>query len=379
MIYAKNLNKYYKKHLNPPFDYSRYQPFNQEYKYFMIIPVYNEYDYILNTLKSINSNESSYLSNLLVVLVINNSKDENKAIINSNRQTHKLIIKQKYNFEYTIIDCYSNQYALDEKYSGVGFARKIGMDFCLKFSNKHSLLCCMDADTLINNNYFKNISDTFKDKRIQACTINFSHQKSNNNDLKEAILKYENKLKLIALSIKKTGSPYGYISMGSTMVCTTKAYIAIGGMSKKTVTEDFYFLQALAKHSKIHFIKKVLVHPSPRCEQRVYLGTGFRMREYKKNKKFTNLDYSKSAYNSLKILLSSVDRYWGIDYINFKEQLKKKLNKNSIKFLEKHNLNLVWSKFIKSSKTKNQFILFFNQWFDALKTIKFLKALSEIR
>ena len=92
MIYAKNLNKYYKKHLNPPFDYSRYQPFNQEYKYFMIIPVYNEYDYILNTLKSINSNESSYLSNLLVVLVINNSKDENKAIINSNRQTHKLII-----------------------------------------------------------------------------------------------------------------------------------------------------------------------------------------------------------------------------------------------------------------------------------------------
>ena len=106
MIYNEKLNKYYKKHLNPPFDYSRYKPFNQKYKYFMIIPVYNEYDYILDTLKSINSNGLSYLSNLLVVLVINNSKDENKTIIQSNRQTHKLIIKQKYNFEYTIIDCY---------------------------------------------------------------------------------------------------------------------------------------------------------------------------------------------------------------------------------------------------------------------------------
>ena len=194
MIYNEKLNKYYKKHLNPPFDYSRYKPSNQEYKYFMIIPVYNEYDYILDTLKSINSNGSSYLSNLLVVLVINNSKDENKTIIQSNRQTHKLIIKQKYNFEYMIIDCYSNKCALDEKYSGVGFARKIGMDFCLKFSNNYSLLCCMDADTLINNKYFKNISDTFSDKRIQACTINISHQKCSNNNLKEAILKYENKL-----------------------------------------------------------------------------------------------------------------------------------------------------------------------------------------
>ena len=41
MIYNEKLNKYYKKHLNPPFDYSRYKPSNQKYKYFMIIPVYN--------------------------------------------------------------------------------------------------------------------------------------------------------------------------------------------------------------------------------------------------------------------------------------------------------------------------------------------------
>jgi len=379
MSYSENLNKYYKKHLNPPFDYSRYKPFNQKYKYFMIIPVYNEYDYILNTLESINNNESGYLCDLLVVLVINNSKDEKKDIVKSNKNTHDLIIKQKYKYEYIIINCYSKSNALEGKNSGVGFARKIGMDFCLKFSTKHSLLCCMDADTLINNKYFKNINNTFKDKLIQACTINFSHQKTNNNDLKEAILKYENKLKFIASSINSTGSPYGYVSMGSTMVCTAKAYIAIGGMAKKNVTEDFYFLQSLAKHSKVHFIEKILVYPSPRCEQRVYLGTGFRMNEYKKNKNFTNLDYSKSAYKSLKILLSEVNKYWGIDYMKFEEQIIKRLNKTSIEFLKKHNLSLVWNKFVKTSKTKNQFILFFNQWFDALKTLKFLKELSEIR
>ena len=379
MSYAENLNKYYKKHLIPPFEYCKYKPFKKRYKYFMIIPTYNEYDYILNTLESIDNNELDYLSDLLVVLVINNSKDENNDIVRLNSKTHKLILKQRYKYEFIIIDCYSKKNALEKKYSGVGYARKIGMDFCLEYAKQNSLLCCMDADTLISNKYFKNVSKAFKDELFQACTINFSHQKTNNNDLKEAILKYENKLKLIASSIKCTGSPYGYISMGSTMVCTAKAYIAIGGMSKKNVTEDFYFLQSLAKYSKVQFIEKVLVYPSPRCEQRVYLGTGFRMKEYKDNKEFTNLDYSTVAYKSLKILLSHVDKYWGIDYLKFEEQLKKTLNNNSIKFLKKHNLSLVWNKFTKSSKTKNQFILFFNQWFDALKTIKFLKELSEIR
>ena len=76
--------------------------------------------------------------------------------------------------------------------------------------------------------------------------------------------------------------------------------------------------------STFNFIEKILVYPSPRCEQRVYLGTGFRMNEYKKNKNFTNLDYSKSAYKSLKILLSEVNKYWGIDYMKFEEQIIKR-------------------------------------------------------
>ena len=34
---------------------------------------------------------------------------------------------------------------------------------------------------------------------------------------------------------------------------------------------------------------------------------------------------------------------------------------------------------LNNAKSKKQFMLFFHQWFDALKTIKFLKVLSEIR
>ena len=48
-------------------------------------------------------------------------------------------------------------------------------------------------------------------------------------------------------------------------------YAAVGGMPKKKATEDFYFLQSLAKYTDIKQIKKVLVFPSSRNDQRVYL------------------------------------------------------------------------------------------------------------
>ena len=91
------------------------------------------------------------------------------------------------------------------------------------------------------------------------------------------------------------------------------------------------------------------------------------------------MNYSQFAFESLKILLLQVEKFWGIDYLKFEKKIKKTLNAQSIQFLEKHKLSLVWDKFTRTSKTKNQFRIFFNQWFDALKTLKFLKELSGIR
>ena len=45
--------------------------------------------------------------------------------------------------------------------------------------------------------------------------------------------------------------------MGSTIICSINAYIAVGGMVAKQATEDFYFLQQLAKYDNIHQIKNI--------------------------------------------------------------------------------------------------------------------------
>tara|TARA_B100000427_G_C15014854_1_gene379930 strand:- start:22 stop:525 length:504 start_codon:yes stop_codon:yes gene_type:complete len=164
--------------------------------------------------------------------------------------------------------------------------------------------------------------------------------------------------------------------MGSTIACNIKSYLACGGMNTKKATEDFYFLQALAKYTKIHKINDILVFPSSRQENRVYLGTGFRMNEYSENKTFKNLEFSDESFLEISNIIKIIDKYWKKDYEKIIIELKKTLNKKSVQFLVKKDLKNIWNKFKNNSNNKRQFNIFFHQWFDALSIIKLLKNLN---
>ena len=376
MNYNISYKKYQKKFIYKDLGFQKREIQYKVYKYFIIIPIYNEYHYILDTLQSIHHQNKLLLKETLVILVINNSKDCSLKIINYNSRTHALINKQKYNYKYEVLDYYSKNNAIHKNFFGVGLARKIGMDYCLQYASKNSLLFCLDADTIISKNYLEIIVDYYMKNGFKVCNINFKHQQSNDANINRGIRIYEKALYNMAQRIKSCRSPYGYVSLGSTIICTLKAYIACGGMSKKKATEDFYFLQALAKHTPIKKIKNILVFPSSRNNQRVYLGTGFRMKEYKKNKEFKYLNYSKKSFKKLKNLISLVDASWNKEYNIFLSEIMKILDKKIIEFLIEKKIETVWNNIRKNSKNKNQFMHFFHQWFDALTIIQFLKKLN---
>ena len=348
-----------------------------DYKFFIVIPCYNEFEYVFDTLKSINFQNQNLLNDTLVVIVINNSIDDSIKVKQNNSKTYNLLITKKYQFNFVIIDCFSHQNELPVQLSGVGYARKIGLDFSLNYRlNNKSIFCSLDADTIIDKNYIDVIDYHFNHKKIEVAVINFEHQKSSNPIIEEGIRKYEFLLKNVAQKIEDSGSPYGYVSMGSTIVCNIQSYIACGGMNTKKATEDFYFLQSLAKYTTIYKIKDLLVFPSSRNENRVYLGTGFRMDEYVKNKTFKNLDFSEKSYQELSKINQIIDQNCMESSNIIIESMKQKLNKKSIDFLNRKNMKSVLIKFKNNAKNKRQFKLFFNQWFDALSIIKFLKYLN---
>ena len=376
MEFQKTLLKYKKNFLYKNLPNVDNKVNNIYYKYFIIIPIYNELDFIIDTLDSIDRQNKNYLIDTLVVLVINNSKDDANFIKENNKSTEQKIRKQDYNYEYIILDYFSKKNALDNNNSGVGVSRKIGMDFIIKYAKENSLIFSLDADTLVHPKYLEIISNYFSEKKIKACTVNFRHQHSYDKDLEKGIRKYEKTLKLIAKKIKNAGSPYGYVSMGSTIVCTVQAYIAVGGMSKKKATEDFYFLQSLAKYTAIAQISKILVYPSARCEERVYLGTGHSMVEYKNNNDFNKLKFSNISFINLKFFLNIIYKYIQHDFQFVFKKLESKIDKKSIKFLKENHFSQIWNKMNKPTLPISQRKILFDQWFDALKVIKFLKQLS---
>ena len=165
--------------------------------------------------------------------------------------------------------------------------------------------------------------------------------------------------------------------MGSTMVCTAKAYTAVGGMPRKKATEDFYFLQELVKFCGVHEIPDILVYPSSRPMNRVYLGTGFRMVQVQQGFDINSLYYSNQAFTLLRQWIALGTNGWKISLVQLLEHAGSQ-NKRLKNFLLQEGIENIWTNLQSSSPSENHFTKQFHRWFDGLKTIRFLKHFTTI-
>ena len=249
------------------------------------------------------------------------------------------------------------------------------MDFALKYSNEETVLHCLDADTIVSPYYLSKIASSYQKNKIKALTVDFKHQRSNDEKINRYIREYENFLKKTANFIHKSGSPYGYVSLGPSITCLAQTYVKVGGMVKNKATEDFYFLQKIRKFTNIHFLNDILVFPSSRLSTRVYLGTGFRMKELIDGKSIEDLYYSKISFEVLKQSINKILSLYKKELFCLKEELSNIDDSLSLFFM-KEGLFDIWEKINKESKTSTQFELQFHKWFDNLKTLRLLKFYS---
>ena len=342
----------------------------------IVIPAYAELEFLPLTIESINQNKPELLNQTLVVVVVNNANNSPQSIKDNNQLTIRKINRNNYQFPHAVIDAASSGLELPLKHAGVGLARKIGMDLVLPhLLSSKSLIFCTDADTKVSPDYLSKVTQYFDSHNTSAAVIGFDHLQSEDSAINDAIGKYENFLKTTAEKMKNAGSPYGYVSMGSTMVCTAEAYCAVGGMSRKKATEDFYFLQELTKYCGVHNIPETLVFPSPRPISRVYLGTGYRMEQIQKGFDITNLYYSDDAYRYLSKWLQLGGHAWENSLNDLLKDIKS-IHPNLIGFLKIEGIETIWSKIQNNAPSKSHFTEQFHRWFDGLKTIRFLKRFS---
>jgi len=364
----------------------------------VVIPAYAEKEMLFHTLASLAGNEPRALEETLIICVVNNKINSPAAVIENNSKTINVLdalIKKKSSTDFEegkylinllkiiseskmklgYIDASSAAKALPHRMGGVGMARKIGMDMALRVLNKGSLtdgvILCLDADTLVQENYLHVVRDHFKPK-VRTAIVAYEHPMPNSPREQAAICCYEIFLRYWVLGLKYAQSPWAFHSIGSTIAVSTDAYLAVRGMNKREAGEDFYFLGKLAKIGGIDYLKATCVYPSARVSTRVPFGTGKRMERF-----LTGVAEDEYRLYDPQIFSVLADLFRLMnDGMNREEEeilLQAQLIHPGLKcFLESAEFPLAWSKIRRVAKKEKSLAGHFHVWFDSFRTLKMI-------
>lgn len=342
----------------------------------VVIPVKKEFPGIKETLSSLSDSAChSGVNKLHVVCVVNCHKADSADTKENNLRMLSFLSSCNYKGLYvSIIDRSSAGNELPEK-EGVGLARKYGMDFALACGAE--LIACMDADTLVAENYVSSLLSFWKKhgRRLFAL-IPFHHQKASSEKQQQAIASYEEYMLCHSKKLKEAGSPYWAPVLGPSLVSTAEGYVACGGMNRRAFGEDFYLLQALEKlEIASGFLTKeegayeyspcfldTEVYPSARISDRVLFGTGPKVRELSAMENVACPLFPDIFYKAVK------------DFIEKKESCQNELTG----FINKENFLSIWNKICTNNPNdENKREIAFHIWFDGLKIIRAFHFLQQ--
>ena len=349
----------------------------------VVIPALAEYDFLPETLSSLA--QSNPISNsTVVVIIINSSAETSSEKLAENEKTLMALRAGDTEFcggleigkELFWIDATSRGNRILAK-GGVGEARKIAMDSCLELFHQESLneklFFCLDADTLVSENYLSAAYEYFqKHTKTHAATMNFAHR-SGKTDVEHAAIEiYESFMRYYVRGLKFAGSPYAFYALGSAIICRGEAYVRAGGMRARNGGEDFYFMQAVSKFGHCGVIEDALVRPSARPSDRVPFGTGPKVREIVDGHEL--LFYNPEIFKCLKVLLDTVKNLTKPEeFKDLPEILSKNCSEETIEFLNHNNFKTVWEKIFKNTKPQKSYLKkSFHTWFNAFRTLKYI-------
>ncbi len=353
----------------------------------VVIPALAERATILETLRSLAANPARELERTLVVVVVNNRAPgvARAQDIDDNRETLELLRgmlrgpARASGLRLALIDASSEGLELPPK-GGVGLARRIGLDAALRAlqeagADDAAVLLSTDADTLVEPNYLEAVRHHFERPNAWAATVAYAHRLEGTDAGIAAILAYETHLRCHVLGLRMAGSPYAYSTVGSTIICSARAYAAAGGMNRRQAGEDFYFLQQLAKTGHVDAISTTTIHPAPRASHRVPFGTG-RWVQQRLDGRQELVTYHPEGYRILEAWLSLIRESSGAAPGKILAEMGR-ANRPAAEFLARQGFADCWDKLQENSPNQRVFLAQFHRWFDAFKTLKFLHHLRD--
>lgn len=369
----------------------------------VVIPALAESSSLFRTLASLARNPSYDLRRTLVICVVNNHRPNiaAEAEIHDNQKTLRLLealvsgklTSQPHHGEMqedlrqiagsdlrpAFVDASSPGREIPDCDGGVGTARKIGMDAALGLIDQpgmeRGIICCLDADTLVEENYLSAMWAHFPETGAPAAVAAYAHQKPADPELLAAICCYEIFLRSYVMGLSYARSPYAFHAIGSTMACTADGYVGVRGMNRRTAAEDFYFLNKLAKIGKIGMITETTVFPSPRISGRVPFGTGRRMLRHMTGGTDEYRLYDPRIFEIIREWLAGMEAAPDRDPKELLAEARQ-IHPHLGEYLRLSRLDTDWQNIRWNSHDPRHLRQQFHVWFDGLKTLRLVRHLS---
>jgi hypothetical protein len=368
----------------------------------VVIPAYAEKGHIFTTLASLAANSATLLEKTLVLCVINNKKEAPAADKDNNRQTidilNALIGGQSFPdlqpgddlffalkkisespLRLGCIDASSPGLEIPARAGGVGMARKIGMDAALRVLecsiNEPRLVISLDADTIVRPDYLTSVRTAMSSRKAQTGIVSYEHWMPADETGKRAICLYEIFLRYWVLGLKYARSPYAFHSIGSTIVTTGDAYLAVRGMNRREAGEDFYFLNKLAKIGPIRRIHETVVYPSARVSTRVPFGTGAAVGKISGDESSGHDLYDPRVFCILKKWIDLMQQSFCLSEKQILD-MACDIDPGLESFLTLRGFRLVWPKIRCNVKDQKTCERQFHGWFDGFETLKLVNYLT---
>lgn len=382
MKLSDNANDLVKKYLNK-FGSDKWIISNDKDRFYdniIVIPSLAEFELLPECLGSLESNDSKLLSNTLVLVVVNNSVNATEEIKSNNIKTIKFLEKYSGKLNLSFVNAASSTNAINDKFAGVGYARKIGCDLALKkfdySSDRKKIILFLDADCVVSPDYLSIVTEEFYTKNLHSAVIEYEHRFVENSPEAEAIICYEIFLRYHKLELKYANSYYDYHTIGSTIVCDAEYYIKVGGMNKRKAGEDYYFLEKLAKLNKIYTIAEALVFPSSRKSWRVPFGTGQRISRHLSYKQNEFVGYNPKSFQILKrwLKIFMKEKVFSTNQLLWEAE---NINPTLKDFLILNNFQNDWNQILKNNFSTKEIQKQKIFWFDAFRTLKLIHYLRD--
>ncbi len=333
------------------------------------IPALNEEDWIFQTIESILKADEQ--SRILICVnnpdCWNNDCHEKNEQFKNNQRTLKKLAELK-NTNITIFDKSSKGLGWKSEKYGVGHARNYLMNNACEMFDDNDIIVSMDADTKISEDYPDGLREFFSSHKGKVALSACYYHKIDGLDSEDirAILRYEIYLRSFVTNMLRIKSPYAFTALGSAIALNVKFYKISGGVPKRNCTEDFYFLQRLAKYGKVYNYCRGMVYPAARHSMRVPFGTGSSVAAGAEK---ISESYPIFSYKLFDNVQKTIDL--------FDELYEKDVSSTVFDFLEQQlNSDNIWQSLRENFKTKDRFIHACHERLDGLRTFQYLRQTS---